>query len=125
MSVQYIGFQNTGECVVLAARKEGASSFPVRITYRLAPHISCSRESESRENSRFAIGDFTFRLLCGQHCCDIVRPLRSSAYLVFRFCTVTNRVMKYFDKLYSLLLFIHSPRQAQNPSLTLVAIKWA
>lgn len=63
MSVQYIGFQNTGECVVLAARKEGASSFPVRITYRLAPHISCARESESRENSRFAIGDYALRLV--------------------------------------------------------------
>lgn len=141
--------------MVLAARKEGASSFLARIAYRLAPHFSCARESESRENSRFAIGDFTCRLLCGQHCCDIVsnccniqfhtlriyscnfdhlnfttelgclRPLRGSAYLVFRFYKVINRAMKHFDKLCSLLLFIHSPRQAQNPSLTLVAIKWA
>ena len=48
-----------------------------------------------------------------------------SAYLVLRFYKVISRAMKHFDKLCSLLLFIHSPRQAQNPSLTLVAIKWA
>lgn len=84
--------------------------------HRLSARAPFFLESESRENSRFAIGDFTCRLFCGQHCCDIVsnccnfvpfvanllewhhfnftaergclRPLRGSAYLVFRFYKV-------------------------------------
>ena len=84
--------------------------------HRLSARAPFFLESESRENSRFSIGDFTCRLFCGQHCCDIVsnccnivpahslriysssinltaersclRPLRGSAYLVFRFYRV-------------------------------------
>ena len=40
--------------------------------HRLSARAPFFLESESRENSRFSIGDFTCRLFCGQHCCDIV-----------------------------------------------------
>lgn len=51
--------------------KEGGRVLVSR-AHRLSARTPYFLESESRENSRFAIGDFTCRLFCGQHCCDIV-----------------------------------------------------
>ena len=79
MSVPYIGFQNRLQYTGLRGhwgvrgpgREEGGRVLLSR-AHRLSARAPYFLESESLKNSRFAIGDFTCRLFCGQHCCDIV-----------------------------------------------------
>ena len=112
--------------MVLAGRKEGASSFLARIAIGSRPiFLAQGRVSLARTRALrlvISLADY-FAVNIAVTLFRIVATC--SAYLVLRFYKVISRAMKHFDKLCSLLLFIHSPRQAQNPSLTLVAIKWA